>query len=210
MSILILTFEYTHLHIRVYSYLRTSILKRINEYTHIISDPRPLVTNPPTRHITPTGKRRIASFSALRTVASASFCHLSQVCRRGCSHQNTTYTGDVIARCDTWTLHPAIAELRKVRRDNFAPCDSLMLHLATSRYRTLPLSRVAPCDSKPPLSTLKSRPTATTPFILYKERAREDHDSPTPSKRQANSKYGIIRSSREAGATSAARRGAGS
>ena len=49
--------------------------------------------------------------------------------------------------CDTRTSHPAIAELRKVRHDNFAPCDSLMSHLATSRYRTLPLSSVAQCDS---------------------------------------------------------------
>ena len=52
-----------------------------------------------------------------------------------------------IAGCDTRTSHPAIAELRKVRHDNFAPCDSLMSHLATSRYRTLPLSSVAQCDS---------------------------------------------------------------
>ena len=78
-----------------------------------------------------------------------------------------------IARCDTSTLHPAIAELRKVRRGDFAPCDILMLHLATSRYRTLPLSRVAPCDSKTPLLPLKSHPLAAMRCPLYKERARE-------------------------------------
>ena len=50
-----------------------------------------------------------------------------------------------IAGCDTWTSHPATAELRKVRHDNFAPCDSHMSHLATSRHRTLRHRAIAPC-----------------------------------------------------------------
>ena len=64
-------------------------------------------------------------------------------------------------RCKTTTSHPAIAELCKVRHDNFAPCDSRMSHLATSRYRTLPLSPVAPCDPKSPFFTPKNRPSRT-------------------------------------------------
>ena len=63
-----------------------------------------------------------------------------------------------IAGCDTWTLHPAIAELRKVRRDDFAPCETFMSHLAKSRHHTLRLPRVAPCDSKTPLLDTKSSP----------------------------------------------------
>ena len=116
-------------------YLDTSILKHINEYTHIISPFRPLATTPPTRCTKPPHNpfrhpQGIGVDFAFRFVL-------------GENNQRK------IARCDTSTLQGAIAELRKVQRDNFAPCDILMSHLATARYRTLPLSRVVPATQKP-------------------------------------------------------------
>ena len=86
-------------------------------------------------------KKRL--FQALRPSTLNPYMCIDFAIRFGFAENNSKK----IAGCDTRTSHPAIAELRKVRHDNFAPCDSLMLHLATSRYRTLPLSSVAQCDS---------------------------------------------------------------
>ena len=82
-------------------------------------------------------------FQALRPSTLNPYMCIDFAIRFGFAENNSRK----IAGCDTRTSHPAIAELRKVRHDNFAPCDSLMSHLATSRYRTLPLSSVAQCDS---------------------------------------------------------------
>ena len=86
-------------------------------------------------------KKRL--FQALRPSTLNPYMCIDFAIRFGFAENNSRK----IAGCDTRTSHPAIAELRKVRHDNFAPCDSLMSHLATSRYRTLPLSSVAQCDS---------------------------------------------------------------
>ena len=122
-------------------------------------------------------KKRL--FQALRPSTLNPYMCIDFASRFGFAENNSRK----IAGCDTRTSHPAIAELRKVRHDNFAPCDSLMSHLATSRYRTLPLSSVAQCDSNSLF--LNPKISASSPRLAGDRRtpaARHEDGSGTTSR----------------------------